>query len=130
MKRNIIIIFVIIVIIIIVIGCTNNSKNNNQNKKSIPPLNILITNKDIVKYNGSLVILDDINNVINKSNFSLEPNGNKDIENITSKKGKYFISVILEDSRNKTYPVYVSEYAYYVYVNLYHDEIEITQTVE
>ena len=53
----------------------------------------------------------------------------KDVHSIKVK-GKYFVSVELNDNRNETYPVYVSENAYYVYININKNEIEIKQTVE
>ena len=129
MKR-ILLLIILLISIILFTGCFNNPNKNNNGNQEVPPLNILITNNAEIEYNISLIITNENDDNIFQENFSLNINEEKDIKNITKVKGKYFVSVELNDNRNETYPVYVSENAYYVYININKNEIEIKQTVE
>lgn len=130
MQKIILLIIISLICIVLTAGCINQSNETSHDHTEVVPLCILISNKDIVKYNITLRITDEHNNTIYQKHLSLLANEKRDIKNITIDKGKYFVSVELNDNRSKTYPVHVGKYAYYVYVNLYRDKIEIIQTVE
>ena len=130
MQKIISLIIISLICIVLTAGCVNQSNETSHDHTEIVPLCILISNKDVIKYNITLRITDEYGSTIYQKYLSLSANEKRDIKNITIDKGKYFVSVELNDNRSKTYPVHVGEYAYYVYVNLYRDKIEIIQTVE